>query len=287
MLAFGRPTLIAYNGYDAGLGNRVRVVLGAKSLAQLEGRRFAYVWPTGPLFGPKLSDLWVVDEGRTVSRAYSRALARIYPYVDESLTWLDDAKRSERVWQIRTGSPLVLPEQATPWQEELRSLVPVPEIARRITALFDEGLRGVPYVGVMVRAHSVSHAATKQTSPVAWFVDRMTEISTARPGTVFYLSCDVPEVADEIAARFPGCVTQRDKGGYNTVAGVQSSIVDLYLLACSGYLLGPYFSSFIHLAEHLAGDILTLETAADPAHGGVDAAAVGLCDDPLRPAVRR
>ena len=39
MSLLSRKYLIAYNGYDAGLGNRVRVVLASKSLADLENRR--------------------------------------------------------------------------------------------------------------------------------------------------------------------------------------------------------------------------------------------------------
>ncbi|GAA2726824.1 hypothetical protein [Cellulomonas aerilata] len=275
-------SLIAYNGYDSGLGNRVRVVLGAKSLAELEGRRFAYVWPTGKLFGPRFSDLWHY-RGLTVPRAVSRALAYRYPYVDESLTWLDDRKRTETLWQIRTGSPLRLPPEARPWQDELRALTPVPEVAGAVTRFYDENLRGEPYIGVMIRAHAVSHARTREASPVEWYLRRMAEIVERDPGTRFFLSCDVPEVQRRVMDAFPTCVAQQGKGGYNSVAGVRSALVDLYLLACSGYILGPYFSSFVHLAEHLAGDRLTFETSVVESPGTIDAAAAGLAADPLRP----
>jgi hypothetical protein len=281
-----RPWLIAYNGYDSGLGNRVRVVLGAKSLAEVEGREFAYVWPTGPLFGPRFSDLWEYRGGRTVPRAVSRALAKVYPYEDESLAWIDDRKREERVWQIRTGSPLRLPAAARPWQDELRALRPVPEIAAAVTRFFDDNLRGEPYVGVMIRAHAVSHARTRQASPVEWYLRRMGEIASAEPTTRFFVSCDVPEVQRRVMEAVPGCVAQEDKGAYNSVQGVRAALVDLYLLACSGYILGPYFSSFVHLAEHLAGDQLTFETSVQDHPSAVDPSAVGLATDPLRPFVR-
>lgn len=280
-----RPGLIAYNGYDSGLGNRVRVVLGAQSLARLEGRAFAYVWPTGKLFGPRFSQLWDFH-APVVPRAVSRGLAPLFPYVDETLEWLDDARRREPLWQIRTGSPLRLPPEAEPWQQRFRALRPADAIAERVERLFDERLRGRPYVGVMIRAHAVSHARTREASPVEWFLERLTELRRADAETTFYLSCDRPDVQEAVMQAVPGCVAQSDKGGYNSSDGVISSIVDLYLLAASGYLIGPHFSSFVHLAEHLAGDRLTFETSLDGRSGPVDHRAAGLAIDPLRPALR-
>jgi len=282
-----KPSLVAYNGYDTGIGNRVRVVLGAQSLAAHEDRDFYYVWPTGRLFGPKFSDLWRnPTNGRVIPRAASRVLARLYPYVDESLTWLDEQKRTERIWQIRTGSALKLPAGAAPWEDHLRSLVPVPAVGDRVERFFDEHLRGAPYVGVMIRAHAVSHLKTRESSPVEWFVQRMLEIQRHDPDTRFFVSCDVPEVAHDVVAAVPGSCTQVGKGGYNTTEGVRSSVADLYLLASSGYLLGPHFSSFVHLAQYLAEDRLPFETPVVGYRGAVDHRRHGVVIDPLRPAVR-
>lgn len=280
-----RPSLVAYNGYDSGLGNRVRVVLGAKSLAELEDREFYYVWPTGKLFGPTFDDLWKFD-GRTVSRSTSRLLAKFYPYVDESLTWLDDAKRNERVWQIRTGSPIVLPDAARPWTDEFRNLMPAPQIADRVNRVFDAELRGQPYVGVMIRAHAVSHAKTREVSPVQWFVERMEKVREQHPDVRFFVSCDVEDVQREIVRTFGRSVALEDKGAYNSIDGIRSGVCDLYLLGSSSYLIGPHWSSFIHLARHLAAEQVSMETAVVPNHGEVDIRSAGLVDDPLRPSVR-
>lgn len=277
-----RRKLVAYNGYDSGLGNRVRVVLGSRSLADLEGRDFAYVWPTGSLFGPRFNELWDF-RGRTLSRSTSRVLAWRFPYRDETLGWITEGTRREWLWQIRTGSPINLPSTARPWQDELRALQPVPEIASAVTDFFDAELRGTAYVGVMIRAHSVSHGKTRQASPVDWFIRRMREILAEAPGTRFFVSCDVPEVQQRVIDAVPGCCAQRDKGGYNSTAGVRSAIADLYLLASSGYLLGPHFSSFVHLAEHLAGDRLTFETSVLAPGDTSDKRSHGLVTDPLRP----
>ena len=279
-----RPTLIAYNGYSSGLGNRVRVVLGCQSLAELEGRDFRFVWPTGKLFEPRFSDLWHVEE-RLVSRATSRMLAYAFPYVDESLTWLTDQKRTERIWQIRTGSPIRLPDTAEPWPERLRRLEPVESIAERVNHYRREFLGDEPYVGVMIRSHTVSHSATRDASPVSWFVERMSYIRSQDPSVRFFVSCDVQEVQDSILARFPGCAAQRDKGPYNSAQAVRAAVVDLYLLAGAGFLLGPHYSSFIHLAEHLAGNRIAMETSMSPA-ASIDWRSPGIAPDPLKPSVR-
>lgn len=278
----GTKSLIAYNGYDSGLGNRVRVVLGAKSLAEMEKREYYFVWPTGPLFGPKMSDLWEFS-GRTVSRSVSRLLARFYPYVDEKLEWLNDAKRGEKLWQIRTGSPLQLPPGASSWQDEFRALTPVDEIAATVTSMFDAHLAGRPYVGVMIRAHAVSHAKTREASPVEWFVKRMREIREHAPDTRFFISCDMAEVQQQVMAEIPGCFGQSDKGEYNTVKGVRAAVGDLYLLASAGYLLGPHWSSFVHLAEYLSGDVLNLETAVTGRNADIDYSSLGMVANPLMP----
>lgn len=275
--------VLAYNGMDTGLGNRVRVVLSTQILAEQEDRRLLYVWPTGPRFGPRFQDLFEFDEGRVVPRSVSRLLARRQPYLDASLTWLDDDVRRRRLWQIRTGRPLDLPAGSPTWGERLRHLVPAADVATRVRQLFDEELWGRRYVGVMIRAHAVSHEATKKASPVEWFVDRMQQIRAAHPDVLFFVCCDVPEVQERVSRLLGGCVGQVDKGGYNTVEGVKSSVVDLYLLAASHHLVAPHYSSFIHMAQHLGGDVVPIETSQTPTPESVELEALGHVEDPVRP----
>ncbi len=282
-----RRSVVAYNGYTSGIGNRIRVVLGSLSVAELEHRDLYYVWPTGQRFGPSFTDLWEFREGRTVSRATSRLLARRWQYLDEDVpAWLTERKRRELVWQIRTGSELVLPVGARPWADRFRALTPVTSIADRIRSEFEGHLRGRPYVGVMVRAHAVSHRKTLESSPVEWFVERMQQLRAADPDLRFFLSCDTPEVQERIAKEIGGCYGLRDKGAYNSTSGVRSAVCDLYLLAGAGHLIGPHFSSFVELARKLSGGRLALETPLHPI-SEVDVAAAGLVRDPVLPHDRR
>lgn len=275
--------VISFNRSGAGLGNRLRAVLGAKSLADLEGRGLAYVWPTGPEFGPRLTDLWDF-RAPVIPRALSRSLAPIWPYRDHTLDWIDDERRAERIWQIRTPHALALPAAAVPWEEQLRGLRPDQEVAERVVRIFDQHLRGRPYVGVMVRTHARSHAKTLQTSPVEWFVERMHQIRAAEPDIGFFVSCDTHEASAHICSVVPGTVTQTDKGEYNSVSGVRAAVADLYLLASSGMLLGPHWSSFVEVADALAAGKVPSETPMETRHPGQ--LITTPVDDPVRPWVR-
>ncbi|MET3805225.1 hypothetical protein ABIB25_002226 [Nakamurella sp. UYEF19] len=256
-------------------------------LANYQKREFVYVWPTGKKFEPRLEDLWNFSEGRRISKYVSRALATVAPYHERDLTGTGGPGEGPRIIQVRTGAELIVPAGLRSWREEFCHLIPHPAIAARVHRIFEEELAGHPYVGVQIRAHAVSHEQTRATSPVSWFVERMQEISEIHPGVRFYLSCDVPEVFREVATKIPNIVGIPDKGLYNSTEAIRGAIVDLYLLACSGYLIGPWFSSFIHLAEHLAADRQLLETGKAPKTGPIDYESLGVAVDPLRPFERR
>ena len=276
-----RGTVVSVMPRHAGLGNRMRALLGARALAELEHRDFAYVWPTGTPFGAHLTDLWECDLRRLPTAAH-QVLRLRYPERDWSLRWLDEA-RDRSVWLVRTGHALVLPDGARAWPELLRELRPSGQVADRVTSVAAT-LTGEPYVGVMVRAHPASHTETLRWSPVGWFVERMRRLEQAAPGVRFYLSCDVPELQQDLLDAFPGAVAQADKGGYNSRAGLVAAVVDLYLLAGATHLLGPYFSSFPELARHLAGPGLTLETSRSGEPRDLPLVTVA---DPLRPHLGR
>ncbi len=285
MTPLGGKRLIVCTRYRHGLGNRIRVVLGGRVLARAEGREFAYVWPTGAEFGPRLTELWDVDFP-SVPLAVSRALSLRYPYRDASLQWIDDSTRRSRLWQVQTSQPLELAGGAGGWQPEFRSLAPVAPVANRIRTFFHQHLTGAPYVGVMIRAHSASHEQTLEASPIQWYLQRMREIRAESPEVTFFVSADVPSAGRQLVAEIGNCWMLEDKGAYNSVAGVQSSVTDLYLLAGSGYLLGPHYSSFVELAQFLAGSGLVLETSRTAVSKPTDYRSLGTAEDPTMPSVR-
>lgn len=277
-----KKAIVSYNARSNGLGNRLRATLGARNLARATGRHLFVVWPTGPQFQPRFADLWDGSLGTPFPLVASQALARVFPYRDENLSDIR-SHDAEPVWQIRTGAVLALPPGVRDWEEDLRELTPISPIADRIRATharFD----GAPYVGVQVRSHQVSHGKTLQASPVEWFRDRLDAVADQIPGVRYFLSCDRPEVQEEFLARYPGSVALTDKGGYNTVPGVQSAVADAYLLAGAGYIIGPAHSSFVELAVRLAGHVVPFENSLKNLE--LDPEALTTALDPLRPSVR-
>lgn len=280
-----QPSLVAVTGIRHGLGNRVRVVLGARSLARLESRRLFYTWNTGREFGSRFDELWEINDP-VVRRSTARILERRFPFRDEKLAWITDSVRQDRVWQIRTPHALHLPDTAIPWEQELQGLRPVSTIRNRVDEFFDSQLRGDPYVGVMVRAHPRSHEATLRESPISWYLDRMNQLREKFPDIRFFVSADTIEAQRHVLESVSECVALSDKGGYNSVAGLQASVADLYLLAGSTHILAPHYSSFPQLAQKLAGSSLTLETShTDPAESSM--LELETVEDPTRPHLRR
>jgi hypothetical protein len=281
MTGDGRRWLVAFTKKHHGLGNRVRVVLGSRVLARAEGRRFGYVWHVGPQFGARLDELWEFHD-RRIPATVSRALAVRYPFRDHTLGWLDEA-RGDRLWQIRTPHALLLPEGVRPWDEELRDLRPTEPVRHAVRDFHSRYLAGAPYVGVMLRAHPISHAETLAASPVEWYVARLNAVREAHPELRFFVSADTPEGLARLQAQVPGCVGITDKGAYNSREGLRAAVTDLYLLAGSAHLVGPHFSSFPELAQRLAGPQLRLETSRTPPSAAFEAGPLSLASDPVLP----
>ena len=276
--------MVAVAGRYHGLGNRMRVVLGGQALARFEERSFRYVWPTGRGFGARLDELWEFHARRWPT-ALSRALERSFPYRDAGLEWIDDAARRERVWQIRTPHALALPPGAPSWQASLRALQPVERIRRRILEL-SVASADRPYLGVMIRTHSVSHDATLRESPVEWYLDRIEEIRSERPELGLYVAADTDAAFVRVARRFPDCQGQTDKGAYNSRRALHAAVADLYLLAGSCHILGPHYSSFPELAQHLSGKAVALETSTSAPSTRFEAQGKLTVGTPLRPELR-
>lgn len=285
-LLTGRRALLIYTGRNNGLGNRVRALLSAQVLAEAEGRDLHYVWSTDRHFGPRMDQLWEFGAARRVPRSAARALSAFVPFRGTDFSVITDEDRAARLWQVRShGLEISTPDGVPRWHEAFRALEPVPEIADRVRSVFETELRGRPYVGVQVRTHAVSHAKTTRSSPVEWFAARMHEIRAEQPDARFFLSCDTAEAQSRLMREFPGSVALHQKGGYNTIDGVRSSIVDLYLLAGAQHLVGASHSSFVEMAMFLNGGIVPFERPTQPLDGPVDLS-LGEVEDPLRPSAR-
>ncbi|MDT0156340.1 hypothetical protein Q9R19_01755 [Microbacterium sp. ARD32] len=278
-------SIIAVTRLHHGLGNRIRVVLSAQDLAESTGRDFAYVWPTGRAFGARLDDLWQADM-RQISVPRSRMLAIRHPYRDASADWRMEAD-GDAVWQIRTAQPIVVDGAIDTWHPRLRRLRPVAPITERVEELFDAELRGRPYLGVMIRSHSVSHERTRAESPLEWYLKRIGDVRRDHPHIPVFVSADTTDALDQVCSRFDDVHAIREKGPYNSLSALRAAVVDLYMLASSTHILAPHYSSFPELARYLAGPEVRLETSMTGEKSRFDATALTRVDDPTRPFKRK
>lgn len=233
-----------------GLGNRIRFTLSAQHFAEQEGRAFYYTWPTRG-FGARFTDLW---DYTAPQLAHSRA-DRVLGY-DADLAEL----RHESVWWVKSNRVLRHPTcKGGEWEELFRRLTPAAGIRAAADHLLAE--LGPSFVGVQVRAGASTPKKTRAASPVSWFVKRMRAIQEADPGLAFFLSCDDEDAQREIMAAVPGVRAQSLAGGHNTAAALHKAVTDLYVLAASSHILGPYYSTFVYLACALSDNSQPFETS--------------------------
>jgi hypothetical protein len=265
---------------SGGLGNRMRVLLSAESYAHYTARKFAYVWPVDGAFNGELDELWQYG-GHQLNPPLSRAISLAWPV--QELRVGDTLLDKHKFLHIRTVHELNLPARAVPWRELLRALPPSPRVAELVTSFWQSHLAGVPYVGFMVRANGSAHGRTRLASPVGWFVDRMKEIRACDSEIRIFLSCDDRSVSAAIGSEVPGVLTLPKTGGFNSSQGLIEAVADLYLLAGSDHIVGPYWSSFAELAMSLGDSSLRLETALTLGPTALPPFPRRLIADPLRP----
>lgn len=244
----------------SGLGNRVRALLGAKELADRNNWDFSYTWDARSAgLTAELGDLWEHTFNRESPFAVTvRRLPRRRFDSRDLREWPTGLENRRRI-DLKTGGYITdRAGEHFDWGKQLRALTPAAEVARRIDLVSNEMGAG-NFVGVMIRAHSESHPKSIEFSPVSWYEQRMRELLELHPHMRFYISCDVPEVADELVSKFPMAMTQHNKGAYNTTSGTQAAVADLYMLASASGLLRPFYSSFTTMASALSNHAILLE----------------------------
>jgi len=218
--------------------------LSAHAIAQATGREFSYVWPTGPDdFGAPMADLWQYSARELERIDFSNALS-----VEDDLTALGD--RAE--WIIRSAYALRYDGTERSWEDLFRELPLAPDtesLKQEVASEFGADT----YVGIQMRLHPKAHRKTLDRSPLEWYVGRMHKFLQEDPDTRFYVSCDEPEVQATILRAFPTAFAIDDKGGYNSRRALETTVVDLYLLAESERIVAPHFSSLTYLAWVLSG----------------------------------
>lgn len=231
-----------------GLCNRLRAVVTGAAWAEENARNYAVVWRTGAYFEARMEDL-VTDRYRQIPPLVARGLAALSGgyTADTSL----GSHLAHRLLVTRTGNQLLHANgEAIREGPLLRKLTPAAPVRQRVRSL---GTWNEPVVGVMIRAHAMSHRKTLDASPPSWFYRRMADLRATDPHVRFFLSTDSPPVSAEVHALFPGVLELPKPSKYNSREAIQDAMADLYLLSGCTYILGSYWSSFSECARGLSG----------------------------------
>lgn len=142
-------------------------------------------------------------------------------------------------------------QRFTDSMDEFKLFKPIPSLNLKVNELL--GLLGPAGVGVQVRR--TDNAMSIANSPLELFTGRMKELLAANDTTRFFLATDDVNVELELKLIFGDRIISPPKDlSRQTIAGIQAAVVDLFVLAGTGRILGSYWSSFSEVAAWM-GDI--------------------------------
>lgn len=265
-----------------GLGNRLRAVASAMSIAAGTGRELVIIWEPDIHCDCRLSDLLEYDgavlEERFLSDAADRGCA-VFNYMPHEPKAQKDApiKAAPRK-DIYARTAFVLNSPHSEWNSDnanLRSLRP----AQAVRDLVDS----VPK-SYTLSAHVRMEAGEGQDNnawdqPVNWrpedhelihewrakshfsrFMNRIDEILGDKPDERLFVAADLPETYAKFAAHYGDRVVYLSRRLYDRSAEqVRYALADALLLSKASRMLGSTWSSFSELAQRLAPERITVE----------------------------
>jgi hypothetical protein len=85
------------------------------------------------------------------------------------------------------------------------------------------------------------------------FIDKIEDILSTRPDTLFYLASDDMKICNDFKKMFGHSIlTLTDKDfSRSSRKGIEDAIIDLYALSNTNRILGSYWSSFTDVASWL------------------------------------
>ena len=259
----GKKLVVAAQG---GLCNRLRVVLSVLAFARGRGDvACEVVWNAtrecrarfDELFEPVAAPSFRIRTGNWTERPVARAnlhlpgllrrltfdgrLKNYRPEGPDGLRRLVDGHRRVYVstcYQLFAYGPA-----------ELAALRPRPALQQRVEQL--RAAFGWHTVGVHIRR--TDHRVAIEASPVGAFLAAMDRELTERPDTAFFLATDDEEVKSRLCSRYAGRIVVQPiaENRRDSLAGMESAVVDLWTLAATQKILGSYWSSFTDTAAEL------------------------------------
>ncbi|XHR93160.1 hypothetical protein ACFJIV_22935 [Mucilaginibacter sp. UC70_90] len=255
---------------QGGLANRLRVIANGIWLKHKLNTRLCVIWtethelncPYHLLLEP-IADFTIIPKKRVfdfVTRTvqpdnksrYKAKLKNLVARVDICITDADHqltdvyetVRHHKRVY-IKTC------QRFTDSIDEFKLFKPIASLNLKIIELLHT--LGPTAVGVQVRR--TDNILSIANSPLELFIVRMKELLDIDDTTRFFLATDDINVELELKLTFGNRIISPLKDlSRQTVTGIQAAVVDLFVLAGTGRILGSYWSSFSEVAAWM-GDI--------------------------------
>ncbi|SEO49157.1 hypothetical protein SAMN05192574_108277 [Mucilaginibacter gossypiicola] len=255
---------------QGGLANRLRVIANGIWLKRMLNTQLCIIWnethelncPYHLLLEP-IADFTIIpkkrvfdfvtrtvqpDKKSTVKAKLKNFIARVDICITDADYQLADVyetvRHHKRIY-IKTC------QRFTDSIDEFKLFKPIAMLSFKINEL----LSTLNPTGVGVQVRRTDNAMAIANSPLELFTARMHELLAADDTTRFFLATDDVNVELELKLTFGDRIISPPKDlSRQTVAGIQAAVVDLFVLAGTGRILGSYWSSFSEVAAWM-GDI--------------------------------
>ena len=273
----GRIILVPQHG----LGNRLRTVASAISIAEATGKSLEVFWQRDVHLDATFSDLFAIDHlpFSFVEASELRALrdCRHYDYMDGSpFCCKGEVIDTESQLPLIVKSSSVLVHPASHWTadcQQLNKLRPSAQVHSILDQFKTTDLS--PVIGVHIRslrtdtpdarpsdtalhwgeeAHRKISAARRQSQPEA-FLSVLEKIIHSNPHQMFFLAADSPQAWDAVREAYPNnCLfLAKPAAAYGRdTHSLQYALADAVLLSRCQRLIGSPYSSYTELVCRLA-----------------------------------
>ena len=269
-----------------GLGNRLRAIASAASIAEVTGHELVVVWQPDHHCEARFTDLFRY-RGAVIETAFPRVFARaggeFYNYMEiepgaakDAPVLARDPRRGYGDVYVRSAYALVSPHSsATRARDFLQRLTPAAEVGDLVRSV-----RRPNRVSVHVRmAGGPAHEHLSYESPANWtarghaeiahwrarsHADRFTAridalLAEGRADSIF-LAADLPGTYDAFAERYGARLAWLPRDRFDRSAEqLRHALADMLLLGTAEHFLGSTWSTFSELALTLSPRILRAE----------------------------
>lgn len=244
-----------------GLCNRMRVIVGAVSLAYKTGRQLTIIWTQDTTLNSKFSDLFEPIPFRVIECSLNSWRYKFLYH------WYKDVKHSmilDDTW-ISTNAR---GKEYDTWKNKIedRHLF----LQTNLDILFDgdysllkprmsviNALNNVECnqntIGLHIRR--TDNVKAVKYSPTRLFFAKVEEELKANPQKKFYLATDDPNEERAFIDKFGGniIIYQKHSLDRNNPIAIKDALIDLYNLSCCSKIYGSYWSSFSDTAALWSG----------------------------------